>query len=371
MTQSTGQMTVYVGTYTQGDSEGIYVYRLDMSTGRLEQAHDPITSTHPSFLAVDSRHRYLYSVNGAVTWEQYLEGDPDSGSVSAFSISAEDGSLSYLNTQPSGGDLPCHLSVDATDRQVLVANYMGDNVAIFPIGSNGELGQATDLPRHQDSGSGVDPDRQERPHPHSINVDPTNRFAFVPDLGIDKVVAYRLDLVLGRLVLEEGLSAPVAAGAGPRHFDFHPGGGYAYVINELDSTVTAFSYDGSTGTLTELHTVSTLPEGFDGTTHCADVHVAPSGRFLYGSNRGHDSIAIFAIDRGSGRLTPIGHESTRGRTPRNFAIDPTGTFLLAANQDTDTIVTFSIDAETGLLEATGQVAEVPTPVCLKLVPSGP
>ena len=360
MTASTGQITVYVGTYTQGDSEGIYTYRLDMSTGALQPANDPVAIADPSFLAIDSRRRYLYSVGE--------EGDPDSGStgsVSAFSISAEDGRLRYLNTQPSGGDLPCHLSVDATDRQLLVANYKGGSVAILPIGSGGELGEPTDVPRH--AGTGPDPERQERPHPHSINVDPTNRFAFVPDLGTDRVVAYRLDLVLGRLVPEDGLAVTLGAGAGPRHFDFHPNGKYAYAVNELDSTVTAFSYDGPTGTLAELHTVSTLPEGFGGTNYPADVHVAPSGRFLYGSNRGHDSIAIFTIDQDTGRLAAVGHESTRGQFPRNFAIDPTGTFLLVANEHTDDIVSFRIDGETGLMKATGHVTKVPSPVCLKLV----
>ena len=265
----------------------------------------PAPIADPSFLAVDSKRRFLYSVS-----EESDASTGPTGSVTAFAISA-DGSLDYLNTQPSGGDGPCHVSVDATDRQVLVANYSGGSVAILPIRSDGRLGEPTDVVHHR--GSGPNPDRQQGPHPHSINVDPTNRFAFVPDLGTDEVATYRINLVLGLLTPADGLTASLAAGAGPRHFDFHPGGMYAYAINELDSTVTAFSYDGSTGALEELHTVSTLPDGFDGTNYPADVHVSPSGRFLYGSNRGHHSIAVFAIDQGSGTLTPLGHESVRGR----------------------------------------------------------
>jgi 6-phosphogluconolactonase len=360
MTQSNDRITVYVGTYTKGDSEGIYTCQFNPATGELRLVGDPAPITDPSFLAVDSKRRFLYSVSEA--------GDAASGStgsVTAFAIS-DDGRLEYLNTQPSGSDGPCHVSVDATDRQVLVANYGGGSVAILPIRGDGSLGEPTDVVPHR--GSGPNPDRQQGPHPHSINVDPTNRFAFVPDLGTDEVVAYRLNLVLGLLTPEAGLTASLAAGAGPRHFDFHPGGGYAYAINELDSTVTAFSYDGSTGTLKELHTVSTLPDGFEGTNYPADVYVSPSGRFLYGSNRGHHSIAIFAIDGESGMLTPIGHESTRGEWPRNFVIDPTGAFMLVANEHTDDIVTFRIDGETGLLEATGHVEKVPSPVCLLPVP---
>ena len=361
MTQSNDLITVYVGTYTKGDSEGIYTCRFDPATGELRLAGDPAPIADPSFLAVDSKQRFLYSVS-----EEGKASSGSTGSVSAFEISPEDGRLRYLNTQPSGGDGPCHLTVDATDRQVLVANYSGGTVAILPIRSDGGLGEPTDVVRHQ--GSGPNPDRQEGPHPHSINVDPTNRFAFVPDLGTDEVAAYRINLVLGLLTPADGLTASLASGAGPRHFDFHPGGKNAYAINELDSTVTAFSYDGSTGALEELHTVSTLPDGFDDTNYPADVHVSPSGRFLYGSNRGHHSIAVFAIDQGSGMLTPLGHESTRGEWPRNFVIDPTGAFMLVANEHTDDIVSFRIDGETGLLQPTGHVEKVPSPVCLLPVP---
>jgi 6-phosphogluconolactonase len=358
--QNGGQTLVYVGTYTRGESEGIYVYRMDPASGALEFSSKAIGIENPSFLDIDPSRRFLY----AVAEIGGSSGSPG-GAVNAYSITPGSGQLTYLNQQSTLGDGPCHLSVDHTGKYVLVANYGSGSVCILPVESDGRLGESTDFVQHE--GSSVDPQRQQGPHAHSINIDAANRFAFAPDLGIDKVMIYRLDLSRGKLVPSDQRSVQIKAGAGPRHFDFHPGGGYAYVINELDSTVTAFAYDGSSGSLRELQTVSTLPDDFAGTSHTADVHVAPSGRFLYGSNRGHDSIAVFAIDEATGELSYVDREPTGGETPRNFAIDPTGTFLLAANQDTDTIVTFRIDQQTGKLESTGHVAEVPAPVCLKFL----
>jgi 6-phosphogluconolactonase len=254
--------------------------------------------------------------------------------------------------------------VDREGKFVLVAHYAGGCVSVLPIREDGRLGEPTDIIRHQ--GSGVNPQRREAPHPHSVNLDAANRFLFVPDLGLDKIMIYRVDATQGKLKPNDEPWARVKAGAGPRHFDFHPNGKYAYVINELDSTFTAFAYDNERGRLREIETVSTLPEGFTGTNTCADVHVAPSGKFLYGSNRGHDSIATFAINEDTGKLTYVAHEPTQGKTPRNFAIDPTGNFLLAANQNSDTIVTFRIDRTTGKLSPTGDVTRVPMPVCLKM-----
>jgi 6-phosphogluconolactonase len=238
-------------------------------------------------------------------------------------------------------------------------------VAILPVQDDGRLGEATDVVQHQ--GTSVNPQRQEGPHAHSITVDPTNRYAFAADLGLDKIMIYRLDLTRGKLQPNDEPWAQVHAGAGPRHFAFHPNGHYAYVINEIDSTLTAFTYQSTNGTLRTVQTVSTIPGDFSGTNYCADIHVAPSGKFVYGSNRGHDSIVTFATDETTGKLTCVGHESTQGRTPRNFTIDPTGTFLLAANQSTDTIVTFRIDQQTGKLLSTGHVTEVPTPVCVQVI----
>jgi 6-phosphogluconolactonase len=256
--------------------------------------------------------------------------------------------------------------VDSQGKNVLVANYGGGTSAVLPIQPDGRLAAPSSIIQH--SGSSVNPERQEGPHAHSINLDAGNRFAFTADLGLDKVLIYRFDGAKGTLAPNAPPSVSTAPGAGPRHFAFHPSGRYAYVINELDSTVTAFRYDGQSGTLTTLQAISTLPAGFSGDTTTAEVQVHPSGRFLYGSNRGHDSIAMFAIDPDTGRLTALGHQPTGGKTPRNFGIDPTGAYLLAANQDSDNLVLFRIE-ETGRLTSTGQAIQVPKPVCVKMIPA--
>lgn len=367
--QNQSETRVYVGTYTgklghvDGAAEGIYLYRFDPKTGALAYVSVAPGITNPSFLAIDPQQRALYAVSEMKT--------PDGragGAVSAYAIDAATGNLTHLNQQSTGGADPCHLSVDATGKFLLVANYTSGSVAMFPIAADGSLGEPSDFVQHE--GSSIDPNRQQGPHAHSFMIDPGNRYAFAPDLGMDKVMQYKLDLAQGKLISNNPPWVQIQAGQGPRHFDFHPSRRHAYVINELGSTVTAFAYDEAQGTLSAIQTISTLPADFSGRSHCADIHVHPSGQFVYGSNRGHDSIAIFRIDEATGQLTALGHESTQGRTPRNFAIDPTGTILLAANQDTSTVVTFWIDAQTGKLTPTGQVAAVPTPVCLKLVQVG-
>jgi len=363
------ELLVYVGTYTlpihfgsgfvlMGKGEGIYVYRMDQASGALEFSSKIKGVANPSFLTFDPERRFLYAVNELKTFE----GKP-AGTVSAFSVDSETGSLGFLNKKPTQGTDPCYVSVDKTGRYVLVANFMSGSVCVLPIQQDGSLGDATDFIQHH--GSSVDPKRQEGPHAHSIITDDASRYAFVPDLGLDKVMIYRFDPSRGKLEPNDEPWVQVKAGAGPRHFDFHPDGRYAYLINELDSTLVAFAYDKENGTLREIQTVPTLPKDFTGESTCADVHVSPSGTFVYGSNRGHDSIVVYKIDQRTGKLTYVGHESTQGKTPRNFAIDPTGRFLLAANQDTDTIVTFRIDKQTGELSPTGNVTKVPTPVCIK------
>jgi 6-phosphogluconolactonase len=354
---------VYIGTYTSpaphvpdARGKGIHVCRMDPSTGRLTNAFVTTGIDDPSFLTIDPRKHCLYAVSEVFDW-------PD-GLVSAYAIDPQTKQLRLLNRQPSRGRLAAYVEVDKSGRLALVANYLGGTAAVFPIAADGSLEEPTDVVRH--SGSGVDPRRQESPHPHAIVVDPTNRYAFVPDLGIDKVMRYRLDVEHGRLQPGEDPATALEPGSGPRHLEFHTGGRLAYLIQELGSTITAFRYEPDRGGLRRLQTVSTLPEGFAGESHCADIHVHPSGRFVYGSNRGHDSIVAFAADQ-EGRLTYAGHEATRGRTPRNFAIDSTGTFLLAANQDSHSIVTFRIDQESGRLSFTGEVADVPSPVCVKIV----
>ena len=360
--QGDGTMRVYVGTYTGGGSEGIYTLEMNPEDGSLSMPRLAGAAENPSFLARHPNGQFLYAVGEVAE----VEGKPG-GAVRSFAIEPSDGTLTPINLRSSGGAGPCHIIVDGQGRNALVANYGGGTVAVLPIGPDGALGGPSDVEQHR--GSGPDPRRQDGPHAHSINLDQSGRYAVAADLGLDRLFVYRFDPEAGTLTANDPPSAAVEAGAGPRHFAFHPDGRHAYVINEMASTVTALDYDAERGTLTPSETVSTLPEGFDGSNTTADVHVHPSGRFLYGSNRGHDSIAIFAIDIDSGALRPAGHCSTGGRTPRNFSIEPSGRFLLAANQDSDSIVAFRIDPETGALEPTGARVEVPKPVCILFAPT--
>lgn len=353
-----GQFLVYIGTYTDTKSRGIYAFRLDAVKGELSPIGLVAEAESPSFLAIHPNRRFLFAVN-----ESFAKAN--SGGVSAFEIDTQGGKLTLLNQEPSGGSGPCHLVVDKSGRNVLVANYGGGSVAVLPVDANGRLGKASSFIQHQ--GSSVDPRRQKGPHAHSINLDTANRFAAAADLGLDKVLIYRFDPAKGTLTPNDPPSVSVAPGAGPRHFAFHPSDRYAYVINEMHSTVTAFAYDASRGVLKELQTISTLPEKVEGNS-TAEVQVHPSGKFLYGSNRGHNSIVVFAINRKTGRLTLVEHEPTQGKTPRNFGIDPTGSYLLAANQESDNVAVFRIDPKSGKLTATGQVVEVPKPVCVKFLP---
>lgn len=354
-------MRVYVGTYTRGESKGIYMLELDLASGKLGEPTLVAQTTNPSFLAVHPSRKYLYSVSEVAN----VDGKK-SGGVAAFSLDAGTGKLTELNRQASGGGGPCHVTVDEEGKVVLVANYGAGSVASLPIGDGGRLEEAASVIQHK--GSSANPKRQEGPHAHSVNIDPANRIAVVADLGIDKLMLYRLDTESGKLAPNDPPHASVEPGSGPRHFAFHPDGRHAYVINELASTVTAFEYNPQQGSFRELQTISTLPEGFSGNNTTAEIQVHPSGKFLYGSNRGHNSIAAFAVDPKSGRLSALGHESSGGKTPRNFGIDPTGAWLLAANQDSDNIIVLRIDQQTGKLTPTGQSVNVGAPVCIKFVP---
>ena len=353
-----GELLVYVGTYTSGKSEGIYLYRLNLSSGELKHVATTSRVVNPSFLAIAPSRRYLYAVNEV---EEFA--GKKSGALSAFAIDQRTGDLRLLNQQPSLGGAPCYVVVDRTGRFVLVGNYVGGNFAVLPVRRDGSLGEAMDV--KQDMRSSINAERQEGPHAHCILLDPANRFAYGCDLGTDKIMIFRFDARRGKLTPNTTPSVQTKPGAGPRHLSFHPSGKYAYVVNELHATVTAFAHDQIRGNLKEVQTVPTLPKGFTGADTSADIHVSPDGRFLYCSNRGHDSIAAFKIDPRNGELTFVAHESTGGKTLRNFAIDPTGAFLLVANQKSDNIVTFRRDRKTGRLSAMGQVAEVPSPVCLK------
>jgi len=357
------ELTLYIGTYTNpGKSKGIYVYRMLKSTGKLKHAHTVEGVIEPSFLAMHPNRKYLYAVNELTEFE-----GKQSGAVSAFSINQRTGDLTFINQQPSVGAAPCHLVIDQSGKFALVANYEGGNASVLPIDANGRLAPATDVRQHR--GAGLDPERQNGPHAHCVRLDRANRYALVTDLGIDRIMVYQFDSQTGKLRANQPPSVQLEPGAGPRHFVFHPGGKFGYVINELNSTLTAFAYLAATGTLKPIQTVSTLPKEFSGKNDCADVHVSRSGRFLYGSNRGHDSIVVFAIDGGSGMLTFVEHVSTRGETPRNFTIDPSGKFLLVANQASDSVVVFHVNPSSGRLKWTGFEATVPTPVCLLPVPS--
>ncbi len=352
------ELTLYVGTYTRGKSEGIYIYRMNPVSGELKRQGTAGGVANPSYLAIDRRRGFLYAVNEVGEY-----AGKRSGAVTAFAIDQKTGELSRLNQRASQGADPCYLTIDPTGKFLLTANYTGGNIAVLPIAQDGSLGEAVDLVQHR--GSGANPGRQEGPHAHCIELDRTGRFAYAVDLGIDKVMIYRFDPKTGKLLPNSPPFAQAKAGAGPRHIDFHPNGKFAYLINELGSTLTAFAYNKSNGALKDRQTVSTLPAGFAGNNSCADIHVHPSGRFVYGSNRGHDSIVAFAIDQRTGKLEYLAHESTRGKTPRNFVIDPTGGFLLAANQNSDTVVVFRIDQKNGKIAPAGMAAQIPAPVCLK------
>jgi 6-phosphogluconolactonase len=354
---------VYIGTYTGAKSRGIYLAQLDLATSSLSPPKLAADSENPSFLAVLPSRRFLYGVNEVGSFS-----GQKSGAVSAFSVDEETGMLTRLNQQSSKGTGPCHLVVDRAGKNVLVANYGSGSVAVLPIATDGRLGMATSSIQH--AGKGADPRRQSGPHAHSVNLDAANRFAVVADLGLDKLFMYRFDPAGGTLAPNDPPFASVAPGAGPRHFAFHPDGRHGYVINEMRSTITAFDYDPKGGVLTERQTITTLPEGFSGDNSTAEVQVHPSGKFLYGSNRGHNSIAMFAIEPDTGRLLSLGHESTRGGPPRNFGIDPSGSFLLAANQASDSIVVFRVDPQSGKLQPSGSSVSVGSPVCLKFVQMG-
>ena len=358
--QHTEEILVYVGTYTEDKSAGIFIYRLDPSSGALEFVNEARDLDNAFFLAIDSDQRHLY----ATTEVQEAEGGWR-GAVSAFSIDPQSGALTHLNRQPSQGVLPCHLSVDQTGKHLFVANYSSGSVAVLPIQDDGRLAPATDLVQH--TGSSIHPERQDGPYVHSVTPDPTGRFAFAADLGIDKILIYRFDPMKGKLTPNVQPWVQVKAGAGPRHFAFHPNGEFAYVINELDNTITAFAYDGSKGTLAETQTIPTLPDDFTGTSYCADVQIHPSGRFLFGSNRGHDSITLFAIDATSGGLTFAGRQPSQGHYPYNLAIDPSDTFLLVANHGGDNVAVLRIDQDNGQLAFTGHSATLPNPVCIKMI----
>ena len=355
------QPIAYVGTYTnKTSSKGIYAFRFDPQKGQLSALGVAAETADPSFLAVHPNGKFLYAVNEVGNFNGGV-----GGAVSAFSVDAKTGALKFLNQVPTRGAGPCHISLDKNGAFVLVANYDGGSIASFAVHEDGSLGTAAGFVQH--SGTGPDKERQEGPHAHWIGSSPDNRFVLAVDLGLDQVIAYGFDSSKGIFTPLLSGFRKLKPGAGPRHLAFHPDGKFAYVLSEMESSVTAFSYQAKSGGLTSLETISALPNDYSGPKEAAEIAVHPSGKFLYTSNRGHDSIAIFAIDEKKGTLKSLGQVLTGGKTPRHFAIDPTGAYLLAENQESNNIVVFHIDAATGNLTPTGQTIEVPSPVCITFV----
>jgi 6-phosphogluconolactonase len=357
---------VYVGTYTAGTSKGIYNYHFDPKTGQLTPIGVAAEVVNPSFLVTDPQHRFLYAVT-----EMGQARGPDAyktnGSISSFSIDRKTGALTFLNKIDSGGGGPCHLVVDKTGKMLFVANYGSGSVASFAIKPDGSIGERTGFDQH--TGSSVDPARQKGPHAHAVVLSPDNRFLFVPDLGTDQIKIYRVDAAKGTFTPNDPPFATVKAGYGPRHFTFGRGAKFAYAVCEMGSSVAVFSYDPAKGSLTPVQTISTLPSDFKGVDNSAEIEVDRSGRFLYASNRGNDSITVFAIDPVKGTLTNVQVVPTQGNMPRNFAIDPTGRYLIAANQKSNNMVVFSIDPKDGQLKPAGQTLDISSPVDILFVPA--
>ena len=368
--EHTDPTLVYVGTYTGPKSRGIYLFRLqpDRSGASQNIVLAPLglaaATENPSFLELDPGRRLVFAVNEVSQFEGKA-----TGSVSAFAIDRSTGTLTLINQRPSMGTGPCHLVLDRSRAHLLVANYGSGSVAVLPVATNGRLGAASGVVQH--SGSSVNPERQQGPHAHCVTIDRANRFVFVCDLGLDKIVVYRFDAGRGTLTPHDPPFAPAKPGAGPRHMVFRPDGRFAYVVNELHSTVTAFRYDAEAGVLHDIQTVSTLPPHFDGANSGAEIDVHPSGRWLYASNRGHNSVVLFGIDGQTGTLTYVEEQGTAGFTPRHFGLDPSATHLAVGNQNSSTILVARVDAANGRLTPSGVLAYAPSPVCMKfLAPAG-
>jgi 6-phosphogluconolactonase len=363
----TKETLVYVGTYTGPKSKGIYLFRLQ--TQNLEVSQNitlvplglAVESANPSFLAVDAKRRLVFAANEL----DLFEGKP-TGAISAFSVDPATGKLVLINQRPSMGTGPCHIVLDKDGKNLLVANYGSGSVAVLPIAADGRLGEASSSIQH--TGKSVHPDRQKGPHAHCVTFDPANRFAFVCDLGLDKILAYRFDAQNGKLTPAEPAFAAVKPGAGPRHMVFRPDGKFAYVINELNSTITVFAYNPDTGKLAEVQTESTLPPYYDGKNSGAEIDIHPSGKWLYVSNRGNETVILFDVDREKGTISYTEEQGTGGKTPRHFGIQPSARHLAIANQNSDTVLVCRIDDGNGRLKPSGVFAEVPSPACVVFLP---
>jgi 6-phosphogluconolactonase len=354
------EFLVYVGSYNKARGKGIHAFRFDAAAGLLTSLGLATEAVNPTFVTASSDGRFLYATK-EVTRHEGRKG----GAVKAFAIDRKTGRLRFLNEVASGGTIPCYVALDKTGRYAMVANYGSGSVQVIEVRRDGRLGTATAFDQY--AGSSVNPQRQEGPHAHSINVSPNNRFAIAADLGLDKVFVYRFDEKTGKLAPNHPAYAAVNPGSGPRHIAFARNGRFVYVIGEMKSNITTFAYDAARGILRKLQTISTLPKGYKGQNDCAEIAVSPSGKFIYGSNRGHDSIAVFAVDPKKGTLVPVERAPSGGKTPRHFAIDPTGSYLLVANQESDTVAVFAIDRKSGRLTPTGETARVSSPACVRFV----
>lgn len=349
---------IFIGTYSNRGSEGIYRALLDTKTGRLYDLVPAARLSNPTFQIIHPTGGFLYSVS-----EERHDGTRMNGSVHAFAIDPKTGGLEHLDQKFSKGDGPCHLCVDSSGRHLLVANYASGSLAVFPILESGALAEASGFIQHH-GGSGIIPDRQEGPHAHSITLSPDDQFAFAADLGMDQVLSYRLDALKGTLTACNPPGIICEPGSGPRHMAFHPDGRHVFLVHELDNTVTGYRYDATNGTLEAIQTLPSLPENWTGASFAADIHVSPDGRYLYASNRGHDSVVFYAIDRQSGMLSLKGFAPSKGRWPRNFLLTQGGKLMLVANQESDSITVFRVDSDTGHLIPAGEPVPVPAPVCL-------
>jgi 6-phosphogluconolactonase len=356
---------VYVGTYTGPTSKGIYGFRFDPKTGQFTSTGLVAELPNPSWLVTDSQHRFLYAVT-EMGPEPGADDYKKNGFISSYSINSKTGALTFLNKVDAGGGGSCHLVLDKTGKTLFVANYGSGNIASFAIKADGSIGEQTGF--DQFSGGSVNPARQTGPHAHAVVLSPDYRFLFVPDLGTDQVKIYRVDAAKGTFAANDPAFATVKPGLGPRHFTFGKDAKFAYTLCEMGSSVAVFAYDPVKGTLTPLQTISTLPSDFKGEDDSAEMEVDRSGRFLYASNRGHDSVTVFAIDPAKGTLTKVQVEPTQGKIPRNFALDPTGKYLVVGNQKSDQMVVFAVDQNNGQLKPTGQVLDVPAPVSILFVP---
>lgn len=364
MTPATQQLSaadplVFISAFTSGEAGAIHAYRLKSDTGQLQLLHKTTEVENPFFLALAPNQKFLYSIHAEAF------GGKDDEMVVAYAIEDRSGKLKMLNKQSAEGTASCYLDVDSSNRAVVVANYSSGDVAALPIQKDGSLGKATSYIKH--TGTSVNQQRQQEPHAHCFVISPDGRFAFAADLGIDKIMCYQLDAKSAKLTANKQPYVRTPPGAGPRHLTFHPNGKHLYVINELLNSVTHYNYEPSSGYLLEQQTISTLPTGFDGTSYCADLKITPNGKYLYGTNRGHDSIACYKIGD-NGELTLLSIEPSLGKGPQNLLITPDGKHLLCANMPGDNVAVFRIDQAAGTIKSIGQPIAMPKPSCIMLLP---